>query len=415
MMKESLKKIWLVNKHAVPYELNGTHIRTVKLSEFFTKMGHDVIIFGSSTVHNRNIDLIEDKSLYIEKNHNGSRFVHIKTKKYKSNGLYRIYSFLEFSLKLFLIRNKFEKPDIIIHTSNIPFDILVLIIAKKLKAKYIIEVLDLWPESFVAFGLIKKNNPLLRTFYAIEKWAYTHADKIVFSMEGGLQYIKEKKWDNQSGGPIDLDKVFYINNGVDIKEFNKNINTYKISDEDLENDLKKITYLGSIRLVNNLKQLIDAAALLKSDKKIVFLIYGDGGDRKYLENYCIQNRIDNVVFKEKWLDPKYVPFVLSKSYINILNYKPNPIEKYGGSQNKLFLSLASGKPICCNLNMGYSPIVKYNLGICKNFSSSEEYASALFSLINLDEERYNEMCNRSIDVAKQFDFELLAQKYSRLF
>jgi glycosyltransferase involved in cell wall biosynthesis len=413
---ERQKKIWLINKHAVPVYLNGTHIRTVKLAEYFSKMGYDVTIFGSSTIHNRNMDLIDDSRYYKEQVYDDIKFVHIKTKKYNNNNLKRIYSFIEFSVKMLLIKKKYDKPDIIIHTSNIPFDFLIYFLARNLKSKYIVEVLDLWPESFVAFGIIKKNNPLLKLFYWIEKWLYTKADNVVFSLEGGSQYIKDKGWDIESGGSIDLEKIHYINNGVDIKEFNFNINNYKIEDKNLEDSSKiKIIYLGSIRLVNNLKQLIDVAAILKKDKRIVFLIYGDGIDRQYLEDYCLLNNIDNVIFKDKWISPQYVPYVLSKGDVNILNYRPNSIEKYGGSQNKLFLSLASGKPICCNINMGYSIVNKHNLGITKNFNNSQEYADALLSIVNLDTASYADMCRRSKQVAQQFDYELLAKMYTFIF
>ena len=56
-----------------------------------------------------------------------------------------------------------------------------------------------------------------------------------------------------------MEKVFYINNGVDLKDFNcwKSVNI--LDDEDLRSDKKKIIYLGSIRLVNNVGQLIKAA------------------------------------------------------------------------------------------------------------------------------------------------------------
>ena len=47
----------------------------------------------------------------------------------------------------------------------------------------------------------------------IEKCLYQKADEIVFSMEGGKDYIIEKGWDLESGGKIDLKKV-RISSGV---------------------------------------------------------------------------------------------------------------------------------------------------------------------------------------------------------
>ena len=74
---------------------------------------------------------------------------------------------------------------------------------------------------------------------------------------------------------------------------------------------------------------------------------------------CKKETISNVIFKEKWVNPKYIPYILSKSNLNILNYIPNYIWKYGAIQNKLFQYLASGKPILSNLKMGYCLIISF--------------------------------------------------------
>ena len=124
----------------------------------------------------------------------------------------------------------------------------------------------------------------------------------------------------------------------------------------LNDQLFKVIYIGSIRLANNLKQLIDAACLLKEYNNIKFIIYGDGNEREELISYCRDNGINNVILKQKWIELKYIPYVLSKSSLNILNYMKTDILKYGGSQGKLFQYLASGKPIISNPRMGFCPI-----------------------------------------------------------
>jgi glycosyltransferase involved in cell wall biosynthesis len=69
--------------------------------------------------------------------------------------------------------------------------------------------------------------------------------------------VRENGWDSDQGGTIDLNKLHYINNGIDLSEFNVNMQRYKIEDFDLANDKTfNIIYLGSIRLANNLKLLI---------------------------------------------------------------------------------------------------------------------------------------------------------------
>lgn len=408
------KKIWLINPAAMPpkYEVR---IQTLKRAQYLIEAGYDVTIIGGSYLHNTTINLITDNKKFIEAEYDGLKFIHIKTNNYSGNGIMRFYNLILFNLRLFFLSKNFAKPDIIAQIATVPFGNILYYVAKRYNAKNIVDIVDLWPESFVAFGLISKNNPLTKFAYWAEKWLYERADEIVFSMEGGKDYIVEKGWDLESGGNIDLNKVHYINNGVDLNDFDFNKELYKIEDVDLENDkLFNVIYIGSIRLANNLKQLIDAAEVLKDEANIQFLIYGDGEDRMFLESYCKNKQLNNVVFKQKWIELKYVPYVLSKSSLNILNYMPSPIARFGGSQSKSFQYMASGKPICANIKMGYCPITKYKLGIAKDFKNSIEYANAILSFANMASEEYNAICNNARKAAEDYDYQKLTSDFEKL-
>lgn len=404
------KVIWYISHYTAPPELE-THGRAIKFATYLKKYGYDVIIFCASFLHYKNIELIQGREKYIEKNYDGLKFVHIKTCRYDRNGLLRIWSMIQFSFRIHFLRKKFPKPDILIHTSQVPFENIICKTAKRMGARYIPEVLDLYPESFVAYKMISRENPILSLGYLAEKWLYRNADCLIFSMEGGRDYLIAKGWTTDSGGPIDLRKVHYLNNGVDLDDFDTNVRTFKINDPDLEDEnIFRVTYIGSVRLANNLKQLIDAAAILSERKDIRFLIYGDGADRIPLENYCRENGIINVIFKQKWIELKYVPYVLSRSSLNIINHMNGEILKYGGSQGKLFQYLASGKPVCSNIRMGYDVTARYNAGVSKNLLSAQEYADAILSVLDADPEGYEEMCRNARKASLEFDYKNLCKK-----
>jgi hypothetical protein len=99
-----------------------------------------------------------------------------------------------------------------------PFDYPICLCAKKLKARYIAEEWDLWPEYFVTFGLISANNPAMKWAYSKERKMFEYASNIVYSFAGGIDYLKEKKWLLSTGGKIDEKKVIYINNGFCLSE-----------------------------------------------------------------------------------------------------------------------------------------------------------------------------------------------------
>tara|TARA_B110000971_G_C19990528_1_gene491746 strand:- start:163 stop:1401 length:1239 start_codon:yes stop_codon:yes gene_type:complete len=408
------KRVWLVNYYAMPPE-HESRLRAIKFAKYLNVAGFETKIISSSFLHNKDVNLISNGLSFVEKSYDGLDFIHINTKSYSSNSYFRFWSLLIFHFKLHLYSKRFAKPDYILHTCAPPFGFITVFTALKLKAKYFAEVLDLWPESFLAFNLVSKNNPILKLSYFVEKWMYTKANKIIFSMEGGTDYLKQKRWLTSQGGNINDNKIHYINNGVDVQEFNYNKVNYKLNDIDLQNDdFFKVVYIGSVRLANNIIKLIEAASLISGSDHIKILIYGDGDDREKLISYCKKKNILNVIFKEKWVNPKYVPYILSNSNLNILNYSPNYIWNYGGSQSKLFQYLASGKPILSNLKMGYCLITKYNLGIAKEFNSSRDYAESIVKMANLNDEDYDNMCENSRNTVLDFDYQKLTNDFISL-
>ena len=94
--------------------------------------------------------------------------------------------------------------------------------------------------------------------------------------------------DKQHGG-VDIDKVYYLNNCINLNEFEQNVRTFQSEDPDLDNpNTYKIVYTGSVRLANNIRKLVDAAAIIqeKGANNIRFIVNGDGNERAELEKYC---------------------------------------------------------------------------------------------------------------------------------
>ena len=65
---------------------------------------------------------------------------------------------------------------------------------------------------------------------------------------------------------------------------------------------------GSIRKANNLSLVTDAAKYVQKNggKDIKFLIFGDGDEKEVLQKKCIDEEIDNVVFKGQ-VEKKFIP------------------------------------------------------------------------------------------------------------
>ena len=131
-----MKRIWLINPVAMPPQYEA-RIQTLKRAQYLRSNGFDVVIISGSYLHNTNINLIDDNSSYkFAEYEDGHKFIHIKTSNYSSNGFKRIYSILEFYIKVWWHASSFEKPDYISHLAAVPFGNITYFVAKKFKAKF---------------------------------------------------------------------------------------------------------------------------------------------------------------------------------------------------------------------------------------------------------------------------------------
>ena len=393
-------RIWIVNYYTKP---DCTNPRYNELAKNFVVAGHEVLTFYAN--HNSE----ETAPLFQRNKVNGLDYVEVKAPQFKGNGVARMKSIYGFAKILKKYCEEFERPDVVLHNIHPPFDYPVVKMAKKLGAKYIAEAWDLWPEDFVTFGLISRKNPALKLAYAIEKKFYYAADDIIFTFLGAFDYLKRQGWMKEQGGKIDPAHLHYINNGIDLDEFNKNKVAYPREDADINDpNLTKIVYLGSINKANNVKTLIDAAALLQDKPNYRFFIYGNGTYRPELEQYVKDNHIDNVVFKETRIPLEECAWVVSQATVNVMNDEKN-FGWAGVSSGKMFQYLAAGKPIVCNIDIPYDNVIKdNNLGVCHDLETAEDFAMSIRSLIEQTKDEYDAMCERVREVAKRFDYKVLA-------
>lgn len=398
------KRVWIVNPQTGSPK-KAANPRYLELAKYFMEAGYDVTTFNSS--QREGISIPNGK--YLEKQYGNYKFVHVYTPDFVGNGPKRMLALHKFAKNVYSIRNRFEKPDVILHNIHPPFDYSIVRMAKKLKTKYIAEAWDLWPESFVRFGLIKESNPLMKIAHAIEKKYYYSANEIVYTLAGGADYLKSMGWTTENGGKIDPNHIHYINNGIDLTCFDENKIKHPRPDEDMNAaDTYKIVYLGSVSKANHVQTLIDAAAILKENPKYRFFIYGNGAHRDYLEQYVTDNHIDNVVFKEKRIPLEECAWVVSQATVNVMNYEKG-FGKWGASSGKMFQYLAAGKPIVCNKSFGYDNVIEdHYLGVARNIETPEDFADAIRSIAEQPQAEYDAMCNRVREVAKRFDYKVLA-------
>ena len=360
-------KIWLINHYGVPPEYYPL-ARPFLFAKNLIKMGHQATIIAASSVHNSDVNLIEDHRKYVHEVVDGVPYVYIKCSSYKGNGVKRVINILEFAWKLKSVCGKLERPDVIVATSFDPISCYAGIkYAKKNGIKAVAEIAD--------------------------------------TMEGAYDYIVEQRWEKD----IPRSKAAFINNGIDLDGFKRNVSQNPVSDEDLEDDeLFKVVYAGAIRKVNNVGLLLDAAKLI-DDEKIKFLIWGDGDELSELKQRVESENISNVCFKGR-VEKKYIPYITSHADLNIIHNSETPIMRFGLSLNKLFDYLAAGKPILVDFHGEYNPVLGYGAGVETKANTAVEIANGIKGMAGMDKDKISVYARNAQAAAKEYDFSRLTER-----
>lgn len=414
-------KVWFMNHYATN-QFTARAGRHYWFARELKRRGYDTTVFCATTFLDNENEIDTRGRVLAVKEAEGVRFVFVKTTVSKGNGIDRIKNMGLFYKNLFpatrAYARKYGKPDIIIASSVHPLTMVAGIqIAKKMHVPCICEVRDLWPEAIFQFGKTKEKSMLGMVLVSGEHWIYRNADALIFTKEGDTDYLKEKHWTTEQGGDIDLMKCHYINNGVDIVDYKSRIKENPIDDEDLNSGKFNVTYAGTIRPVNNVGNLLDTAKLLEGKEgysEIQFLIYGDGVELAKLQVRVKKEKIFNVKLKG-FVDRKYIPYILSKSSVNMLNYSQGQYNwTRGNSSNKLFEYMASGKPVISTVHMGYSIIKRYNCGVELDEDTPEALAEQIMRFHDMEKSEYESIGRNAEKGAKDFDFKVLTDKLEEL-
>lgn len=406
------KNVWIMNHYAgnMYFDRGGRHYNFAK---YLKQMGYEPVVFCANSKHGPPETWFPQNDLWHVHTAEeiGVPFVFIRARTYIGNGKQRIMNMVDFYHNLKKTSREYAckngSPNIIYASSVHPLTLLAGIqLAKFFGIECVCEMRDIWPEGLVAVDpkTFSPQKPLIKLLYQGEKWIYTRANRLVFTVPGGYDYIQEKKWEKA----IPCSKVFYINNGIDLPVFDKNRDLFRISDPDLDDPaVFKVIYTGTIRRVNNLGIILDAAKLLKNHQ-IKILIWGDGDELPALRDRIQTENITNVVFKGR-VEKKYIPYIVSKADLNLVHWQMLDTLRFGVSYNKLFEYLAAGKPIFSTVRPGYSIVENQHCGVDTEGFAPRDLADGIQRMASLTSEELEQMGKNSRAAALEYDFSKLTE------
>ena len=156
-------------------------------------------------------------------------------------------------------------------------------------AKLIFEVRDLWPESAITTGVLRKGSLLTRLLYGLERWACRVADRVNVLTPA----FRDDLLRRNLASP---DKICFVPNGADLDLFAPGPRDNSARREMGWGDRFVVMYAGAHGRANAVRQLLDAAELLRDRPDILIATVGDGPERATLAAEARQRGLDNVMF-----------------------------------------------------------------------------------------------------------------------
>lgn len=196
--------------------------------------------------------------------------------------------------------------------------------------------------------------------------------------------------------------IVTIYNGIDVTRFEKALPNAKLQNE--KNGRCVIVMVAGFRKQKDQDTLINAMTYLSKEQFEVWLV-GDGERRSNLESLVKENRLeDNVKFLGLRND---VPEVLKAADIVVMS------SHYEGLSLSNLEGMAAGKPFIASDVDGLREIVKGN-GLLFRHGDAKELADLILS-VDANKELKYEVVDRCFMKAKQYDIEIMADKYCAFY
>ena len=268
-----------------------------------------------------------------------------------------------------------DKYDVAFIDSTPPIQGLKLPIVRLFrKCPVVYNAQDLFPDTLSGTGLAKKGGLLWKIGSWVARVTFNNTDKIIAISEDIKRTLVEEKG-------IPADKVVVVYNWVDsdavvpiAKEENPLFDEFGLS-----RDKFHVVYAGNLGNAQNINIVVDAAARLRDNEVVEFVVFGSGG----LEN-DIRARIEAEGLKNLRLLPlqpvERVKYVYSLGDVCLVSCK----EGLGGSAmpSKTWSILSCGRPVLANFDEGELQMIltKNELGVFTKAGDLEGFVEAIRQL-----------------------------------
>jgi colanic acid biosynthesis glycosyl transferase WcaI len=275
--------------HYYPPEVNAPASRVSEMARVWAAAGHEVTVVTAAPSHPKGkIYPGYRNRLFQQEERDGVRILRIWTVLAPNEGSRRALSFLSYPLSVLANLWRIPPSDVVISTSPQFFCGLAGIFFRRRRRPWVLEIRDLWPESIVVLGAMKRGL-VIRTLEWVEKVAYRSADALVSVTDSFVPHIQAV---SGRDGTIEV-----IKNGVDLSFFTTEgaaeAGPRLRSELGLEGKFVA-AYVGTHGMAHGLESVLEAATLLADEPDIAFLLVGEGSERQRLLRMRAERGLTNV-------------------------------------------------------------------------------------------------------------------------
>jgi len=398
-----VKHITIINQYiGSPY--HGMEYRHYFLAKNLMEFGYKVTLVSGSYSHLHTTSP-KVKKTFTKEIIDGIEYIWVKTPKYKSSkSIGRIWNMLCFSWKLNFLRTL--PPSHILVSSPSLFPVKVgKKLAVKFQTKFLFEVRDIWPLTLVELSSLSYKNPIIKLMQYYEAFAYKNADYVVSLLPTAKEYFEEKG--------MQSDKFVYLPNGIEVKG-----NGNESFSPDFMSKIPKnkfiVAYSGTVGIANNLDYLIEVADFLKKNSDIHFIILGQGGEKKRLQERVKILKLDNFTFLNPVSKEEVGAFLelIDVAFISLL---PEQLFRFGVSPNKVFDYMYAKKPILWTIEAGNNLVEEASCGYTIALDDVEALGQAILELSQLEPIKLMELGKNGYNfVTKYHSYRMLAERLIKI-
>ncbi len=356
-----------------PPEMGAAQNRIHALANAFQRRGHDISVLTALPNYPTG-EIFEDyKSLYkCRENIDGIEVIRSWLYVHKSrNAASLALSYLTFALTAFNVGiREIKSADLVLWEYPPPFlGYTARKLAKKWNARLVTNIADLWTSQLKEQKVVDSRF-ILDKIAAFENKVMLDSAAITGQTEGVLADIKKRL--------PQLDPILWPN-GADPDLFSPREPSLELQKQYKTEGKFVVGYSGLHGRNHNLRLLLDAAKILQSEKDIVFMLCGDGFEKRRLTAYAEQNRLDNVQFHDP-IPHAQLPALLSLFDIGIVIHRNLPGLRVVRSA-KLFELMSMEIPILhCAESEGAEIVRRSDAGLVVSEEDPQKIAAGILEM-----------------------------------